>query len=88
MSAEDGPFGPGLRGRPEEEKSRRYLRSTKALWHLNKVADLTIADNFGIRRGGTKTVISQSEYKAIERAEIRSPLSRAIADKQLLLEQQ
>src|SRR5258706_604665 len=39
------PFGPGFRLRDEKEKSSRYLRSTKALWNLNSVAGLKIADS-------------------------------------------
>ncbi len=34
MSSAEGPFGPGLRRCDEEEKSRRYFRSTNALWNL------------------------------------------------------
>ena len=60
MSSEDGPFGPGLRRGGEEEKGRRYLRSTKALWNLNNVAGLRKAASFGIRRGLTKSVVSAS----------------------------
>ena len=50
MSSADRPYGPGLgRGDAEEEKSRRYLRSTRAAWHLSSVAGLASAPRFGSR---------------------------------------
>src|SRR5450631_2075477 len=64
MSSEDGPFGPGLRGRPEDEKRMRYFRSTRALWNLHNVADLTTADSFGMRCGLTKRVIIPSTKRS------------------------
>src|SRR5258707_576716 len=64
MSSGDGPLGPGLRGRPADEKRIRYFRSTRALWNLYNVADLTIADSFGRRRGLTKKVINPSTKRS------------------------
>jgi len=58
VSCAEDPFGPGLRGRPEEEKSRRYLPSTKALYihieHGDKVAKywlnpIELAESEGFR---------------------------------------
>jgi hypothetical protein len=69
MSCAEGPFGPGFRLPHEEENSRRYFRWTNALWNLNSVAGLRLADSFG----------GQPEHKAIERGEIRRTLSGAIA---------
>src|SRR6266581_5037868 len=66
MSSAEGPLGPGLRRCDEEEKSRRYLRSTKALWNLNRVAGLTSAPSFGIRRGLMNSVVSPSTNRSIE----------------------
>jgi len=40
-----------LRRCAEDENSRRYFRSTKALWKLNSVAGLRIAAILGMRRG-------------------------------------
>lgn len=57
MSSGDGPFGPGFRRPKEEEKSRRYFRSTNALWNFNNVADLRITKRFGMRRGLTNWVV-------------------------------
>ena len=59
MSSVEGPLGPGLRCRDEEEKSRWYFRSTKALWNLSSVAGLTSAPSFGTRRGLTTSVINR-----------------------------
>src|ERR1700726_2055662 len=64
ISSVDGPFGPGFRLRDEKEKSSRYLRSTKALWNLNSVAGLKIADSLGIRRGLPKRGISPSKKQS------------------------
>src|ERR1700674_3212394 len=64
ISSVDRPFGPGFRLRDEEEKSSRYLRSTKALWNLNSVAGLRIVDSFGIRCGLTKRVVSPSTKRS------------------------
>ena len=66
MSSAEGPLGPGLRRCDEEEKSRRYFRSTKALWNLNSVAGLTSAPSFGIRRGLTNSVVSPSTKRSSE----------------------
>src|ERR1700730_11057148 len=46
MSCAEGPFGPGFRLRHEDDNSRRYFRWTNALWHLNSVGDLRLADSF------------------------------------------
>ncbi len=64
MSCAEGPFGPGLRRCPQEEKSRRYLRSTSALWNLNSMEDLRIADSFGMRRGLTNCAVSPSTKRS------------------------
>src|ERR1700752_5105060 len=85
MSCVEGPFGPGFRFRWEEENSRRYFRWTSALWNLNSVAGLIIADSFGMRCGVTKRV---AEHKAIEHGEIRPTLSGAIANQELMFEQE
>ena len=71
----------------EEEKSRRYLRSTSALWNLNNVGGLEDRRKlhhamWAHEEGG------QSEAKAIERAQIRSALSGTTNDYKLMLEQQ
>ena len=55
-----GALGAGLRARPEDENRMRYLRSINALRNLNKVADFTMEESFGMRRGLTKSVISPS----------------------------
>ena len=60
MSSADGPLGPGLRGRPEDENRLRYFRSINPLRNLNNVADFTIKENFGMRPGKTKSLISPS----------------------------
>ena len=70
MSSAEGPLGPGLRRRDEEEKSRRYFRSTKALWNLNSVAGLTSAPSFG-NPAWAHEQRGQSEHEAIERGQIR-----------------
>ena len=44
-------FGAWFTVRCEEEKNRQYLRSTSALWNLNKVVGLRISESFGIRSG-------------------------------------
>ncbi len=41
MSLREGSFGPGVRRCPVDEKRIRYLRSTNALWSLNRVVGLT-----------------------------------------------
>src|SRR5216684_2557544 len=58
MRCAEGPFGPGFRLRHEEENSRRYFRWTNAMWNLNSVAGLRLADSFGMRCGLTKRVVS------------------------------
>jgi hypothetical protein len=92
MSSEDGLFGPGLRGRPDEEKSRRREEQTILAIHqrlvefeqrgrfhdCGKLRDATGADKER----------DQSEHKTIDGAEIRGTLPGAIADDELLLEQQ
>jgi hypothetical protein len=89
MSCAEGPFGPGFRLRHEEENSRRYFRRTNALWNLNSVAGLRLADSFGMRCGLTLwygpvcPVVEeggQPEHRAIKHGEIRRTLSGAIAD--------
>ena len=87
MSCVEGPFGPGFRLRREGENSKRYFRWTSALWNLNSVAGLRIADSFGMRCGLTKRVV-QPEHKAIGHSEIRRTLSGAIADQGLMFEQE
>ena len=57
-------FGPGLRRMDEEEKSRRYLQSTSALWNWNNVAGLRIAESFAIRCGLTKRVGSPNRKRS------------------------
>src|ERR1700736_3539243 len=64
MSCVEGPFGPGFRFRREEENSRRYFRWTSALWNLNSVAGLRLADSFGMRCGLTKRVVSPSTRRS------------------------
>ena len=59
-----GAFGPGLRGRLEDENRMRYLRSINALRNLKDVADFTIEESFGMRRGLTKRVISPSAKRS------------------------
>jgi hypothetical protein len=66
MSSAEGPLGPGLRRCDEEEKSRRYLRSTKAWWNLNSVAGLMSAPSFAIRRGLTNSVVRPSKKRSID----------------------
>ena len=50
----------------EDENSRRYFRSTKALWNLNSVAGLRIAAILGMRRGLTNSVASPSTMRSNE----------------------
>ncbi|MCK7499520.1 MAG: hypothetical protein MZW92_60830 [Comamonadaceae bacterium] len=58
-------FGTGLCGdADEEEKSRRYLRSTRAWWNLNSVAGLMSAPSFAIRRGLTNSVVRPSTTRS------------------------
>jgi len=64
MSCVEGPFGPGFRFRREGENSKRYFRWTSALWNLNSVAGLRIADSFGMRCGLTKRVVSPSTRRS------------------------
>ena len=87
MSCVEGPFGPGFRFRREEENSRRYFRWTSALWNSNSVAGLRIADSFGNAMWAHKEG-SQPEHKAIEHGEIWRTLSGAIADHELMFEQE
>jgi hypothetical protein len=54
---------------------------------LNSVAGLIIADSFGMRCGLARRVVIPS-YKAIEHGEIRRTLSGAIADQELMFEQE
>src|ERR1700730_200159 len=63
-SCPEGPFGPGFRLRHEEENSRRYFRWTSALWNLNSVAGLRLADSLGMRCGLTKRVVSPSTRRS------------------------
>ena len=87
MRSADGPFGPGLRRRQREEKSRRYLRSTSALWNLNSVAGLMSVPTFGIP-ARTHQQRGQSDYHAIAGGEIRCAMAGPITDKQLMLQRQ
>src|ERR1700730_8981326 len=64
MSCAEGPFGPGFRLRHEEENSRRYFRWTNALWNVNSLAGLRLADSFGMRCGLTKRVVSPSTKRS------------------------
>jgi len=66
MSSAEGPLGPGLRRCVEEEKSRRYFRSTKALWNLSSVAGLMSAPSFGIRCGRTNNVAKPRTTRSTE----------------------
>jgi len=67
MSSADGPFGPGLRrGEAEEEKSRRYLRCTRAPWNLSRVAGLTSAPSIGSRCGRTNNVATPRTQRSTE----------------------
>src|ERR1039457_4580296 len=66
MNSVEGPFGPGLGRSDEEEKSRRYFRSTKALWNSSNVAGLRIAESFRMRRGLTKRVVNPSTKRSSE----------------------
>src|ERR1700751_5404075 len=86
-SCVEGPFGPGFRFRWEEENSRRYFRWTSALWNLNSVAGLIIADSFGMRCGLTKRVASPSTSRS-SMARFGATLSEAIADQELMFEQE
>src|SRR6202521_5698715 len=61
-----GPLGPGLWRCGEEEKSRRYFRSTSALWNLSRVAGLTSVPSFAMRRRLTNSVVSPSRKRSIE----------------------
>src|ERR1700676_4173537 len=63
ISCAEGPFGPGFRLRHEEENSRRYFRWTNALWNLNSVAGLRLADSFGVGWGLTKGVVSPTQRR-------------------------
>src|ERR1700676_5142393 len=64
MSSADGPLGPGLQRCDEEEKRRRYFRSTNALWNLISVAGLISTPSFGIRRGVTNSVVRPSTKRS------------------------
>ena len=65
----------------EEEKSRQYFRSTKALWNLSSVAGLTSAPSFADPARAHEQR-GQAEDEAIERGEIRRALPGAITDEQ------
>src|SRR5437773_6766775 len=84
ISSVDGSLGPRLQRCGEEEKSRRYVRVTKAWWNLSSVAGLTTVPSFLIRHEQR----GQSEHAAIECGQIQGAASRAITDQGLLLEQQ
>lgn len=64
MSLADGPLGPGLQRCGEDEKSRRYFRSTKARRNFNSVAGLTSAPSFAIRRGLANSAVSPSTKRS------------------------
>jgi hypothetical protein len=48
------------------EKSKRYFRSTNALWNLSSVAGLMSAPSFAIRLGLTNSMVSPSTKRSIE----------------------
>ena len=79
------PWGRVCGEASEEEKSRRYFRSTKALWNLSSVAGLTSAPSFGIRRGLTNNVAKPSTKRS-SAVRFGRALPGAIADEQLVLE--
>src|SRR6516165_1986216 len=64
MSCSDGPFGPSFRLRHEEENSRPYFRSTKALWNSNRVAGLILTENLGMRCELRKRVVNPSTKRS------------------------
>src|SRR5512139_2245584 len=66
MSSGEGPFGPGLRRWPVDAKRIRYLRSTNALWSLNRVVGLRMPESFGIRCGLMNRVIRPSTKRSSE----------------------
>src|SRR5664279_3725541 len=66
MTCNEGPFGPGLQRLAEDENSRRYFRSTRALWNLNNVAGLRIAASWEMRRGLTNSDVSASTKRSSE----------------------
>src|SRR4030095_4174026 len=43
-----------------------HFRCTNAVWNLNSVAGLMSAPSFGIRRGGTDSVVSPSTKRSID----------------------
>jgi hypothetical protein len=87
MSAGEGPFGPGLRrGAGLENRSRHFL-STNALWNLNSVAGWMNAPHLR-DPARPQEQRAQPEDQAIEGGQIRRPMSGAIADQQLMFEQQ
>ena len=86
MSSAEGALGPGLRRCDEEEKSRRYFRSTNILWNFNSVDGLMSAKLRNTARAHEQC--GQPEHYAIEGVEIRSAVTRAIADEQLVLQHQ
>ena len=82
-----GPFGPGLRRIPADENSKRYFRSTSALWNRRNVAGLRIAVSFATRRGRTNSVVNPSTNRSnVVRGGRAS--TGAAADNPLVLEQQ
>jgi hypothetical protein len=87
VSRAQGPFGPGFRLQHEGEEQTAFFRSTNALWNLNSVAGLRLGDAFA-NAMWAHGAGGQPEHKAIERGEIRRTLSGAIADQELMLEQE
>jgi hypothetical protein len=85
MSSAEGPLGPGLRREEGEEKSRRYLRLTNALWNLNSVARLDKRAEFW-NPAGTHEQRGQRDQEAIERSQIRRSLPASITDKKLMFQ--
>ena len=59
-------FGPGRRRCGDEEKSRRYFRSTNALWNFSSVTGLISAPSFTSRRGVTNSVVNPSRKRSID----------------------
>src|SRR5271156_1329381 len=82
-----GPFGPGLRWAPADEKRRRYFASTSALWNRNNVAGLRTAATFATRPGRTNSVINPSTNRSIVVSR-GSASTGAAADEELLFKQQ
>ena len=87
MSSAEGPFGPGLRRRYREEKSRRYFRYHQRLVELEQRCRLDERAEFR-NPVGAHEQRGQSEHRANERGQIWGAAWRAITDQDLMLEQQ